>query len=144
MSLPPFEVNLELTDQKVNFKAVSKLHPENPVSFDYPPPLGEGDGYLGLEMLVMTFSSSVNTGIVALLRRTGKNILGYKMNVQGYRREQPLSLEKIHFEVIVESSDLSDEEVKNTIKTAEQISPVWMAIQNNVQVIPEFRIIRPE
>lgn len=143
MSLPPFEMELELTDQKVNFKAVSKLHPEDPVSFDYPPPLGNGDGFLGLEMLVMSFAGCVSTGIVALLRRTGKSILGYKMNVRGFRCEQPLSLEKIHFEVIVESGDLTDEELQNTIKTAEQISPVWIAIKNNVQVTPEYQIIRP-
>jgi len=141
MSLPPVEIHMELVNQKVKFTGVSKTNPDTPIAIDYLPPLGDGEGFLGLELLVMSFAGCVSTAIVGLLRRMNKNLFAYKMDVAGIKNEQPLSLQKINFAVTIESNDINEDEIQNTIKTAEQISPVWIAIRNNVEVDWEYKII---
>jgi len=136
------EVSVSLINDKVQFRGVSKTNPESPIIIDYLPPLGDGQGFLGLELLVMSFAGCVSTGVVALLRRTGKNISGFKMNVIGIKRANPLSLEKICLEVILESDNTEDLEMQTVIKQAEIISPVWIAIKNNVEVVAEYKIIK--
>ena len=141
MSLPPVEIHMELVNQKVKFTGVSKTNPDTPIAIDYLPPLGDGEGFLGLELLVMSFAGCVSTAIVGLLRIMNKNISAYKMDVTGIKNEQPLSLQKIHFAVVVESNDINQDEIQNVLKMAEQISPVWIAIRNNVDIDWEYEII---
>lgn len=143
MSLAPVEIYLELVNQKVKFTGVSKTNLDIPVTVDYLPPLGDGEGFLGLELMVMSFAGCVSTGIVGLLRRMNKNISAYKMDVAGIKNEDPLFLKKIHFTVTIESTDISEDEIQKVIKTAEQISPVWIAIRNNVEIEWQYKIIKP-
>lgn len=135
------EVTVCLTNQKVQFTGVSNSNPDRPIAFDYVPPLGDGQGYKGLELLLMSFAGCVSTAIVVLLRRMGKNITGFKMNVAGIRREQPLSLQKICFEVVLESKDAVESDIEAVIKQAEAISPVWITLKNSVEVASEYKII---
>ncbi|MBP1762036.1 MAG: putative redox protein, regulator of disulfide bond formation [Firmicutes bacterium] len=141
MSLPPVIVQMELVNQKIKFSGISKTNPDTPVAIDYVPPLGDGEGFLGLELLVMSFAGCVSTAIVGLLRRMNKNLSAYKMDVTGIKNEQPLSLQKIHFAVTIESNNINEDEIQNVLKMAEQISPVWIAIRNNVEVNWEYKII---
>ena len=140
MSIAPVEVNLELKNEKVKFEGVSKSNPEKSITFDYLPPLGDSEGFLGLDVLVMSFAGCVSTAIVALLRKMGKTILEYKMNVTGIKRESPLALEKVCFEIIVKSPDIIEEDIKKVIKIAEGISPVWLAVKNNVEVTYNYQL----
>ena len=135
------EVVVSLTNEKVQFSGVSKSNPDHPITIDYLPPLGDGQGFLGLELLVMSFAGCVSTGIVALLRKMGKNISGYKMNVTGIKRAKPLSLEKICFEIVLESNNTEASEIESVLKKAEEISPVWIALKNNVEVVSGYKII---
>ncbi len=130
----PIEINLELINQKVKFAGVSKTNQEIPITMDYIPPIGDGEGFLGLELLVMSLAGCASTAIVALLRRRGKHISAYRINATGIKRENPLSLEKVKLEICVTSTDTTEEELNHIVKTAEEISPVWIAIQNNVGV----------
>ncbi|MCX7614175.1 MAG: OsmC family protein [Clostridiales bacterium] len=129
-----------LVNDKVRFTGVSELHSENPVSFDFTPPVGDGEGFSGLELLLLSFSACVSTAVVALLRRMGKNVASYKANAEGFRNERPLFLKKIVFSIYIESSDLSESDMKNVISQAEKISPVWLAVKNNVEVSVEYII----
>ncbi len=141
MSIAPVEINLELVNRKVKFACVSNGNPEIPIMIDYLPPLGDGEGFLGLELLAMSFAGCVSTGIVALLRKTGKELKSYSMKLTGVKKEKPLSLERIIFEITIEAGDLTEEEVENALKQAENISPVWIAIKNNVEVSWKYKII---
>jgi uncharacterized OsmC-like protein len=91
----------------------------------------------------LSFAGCVSTGIGGLLRRMNKTISDYKMDVVGIKKEEPLSLQKIQFTVTIESKDVSDNEIQNVIKRAEEISPVWIAIRNNVEVDWQYSIIKP-
>lgn len=60
------EVTVNLSNQKAKFTGVSRSNP--PITFDYDPPPGDGQGYTGLEMLLMSLAACSGTSIVALLR----------------------------------------------------------------------------
>jgi uncharacterized OsmC-like protein len=136
------EVNVKLTNQKVQFSGVSKTNPNHPIVFDYLPPLGDGQGYKGLELLLMSFAGCVSTTIVYLLRKMGKNVSGFTIKAIGINRAQPLSLQKIDFEAILESSDASDLDLKNAILQAEKLSPVWVTCKNDIEVNTKSRVIK--
>ena len=74
MNSNQFEVTVNLTNQKVQFVGVSMSNPDRPIAFDYLPPLGDGQGYRGLELLLMSFTGCVSTAIVYLLRKMGRTI----------------------------------------------------------------------
>ena len=135
------EVAVCLTNQKVQFTGVSKSNPDRPIAFDYLPPLGDGQGYRGLELLLMSFAGCVSSTIVYLLRKMGKNISGFKMNASGINRILPLSLQKIYLEIVLESKDTDDSDLQSIIKQAEKLSPVWAAIRNNIEVSTECRAV---
>jgi putative redox protein len=137
------EVTLHLNNQKVQFVGVSKSNPDQPVTFDYKPPIGDGQGYNGLELLLMSLSGCSATAIVFLLRKMGKTVSGLKVYAKGIRRQQPpLKFEKIILDFTLESKDVKEADIQKAIRLAEQsVCPVWQMIRNNVEVVSECRII---
>lgn len=139
--IAPVEIKLELTNQKVKFIGISDTNQDTPITIDYLPPVGDGEGFLGLELLVMSFAGCVSTAIVAILRKMGKSIAGYKMSITGNKNENPLFLKSIYFGINVESTDITYEDLQMVLKKAEEISPVWIAIKNNVEVAWECNVV---
>jgi len=137
------EITVNLTNQKVQFTGVSGSNPERPIKFDFTPPIGDGDGYAGLELLLMSFAGCAATTIVFILRRMGKDISGFTVNAKGIKQNQPPKLEKIFFEFILNSSDTEAADIEKTINLAEEsFSPVWQVLKNSVEVTTEYKIIR--
>lgn len=134
-------VDLSLVNGKVQFKALSETNPARPLMMDFSPPIGDGEGYAGLELLLVSFCGCVSTAIVALLRRMGKQIDAYRLAAEGIRQENPLMMKKIGFEVIVHSPDIRAEDMEKIMEIAETISPVWLAIKGNVEILGVYRIV---
>ena len=136
------EVTIRLKNQKVQFVGVSKSHPDHSIIFDYKPPIGDGQGYNGLELLLMSLAGCSATAIVYLLRKMGKTVSGLEVNAKGIRREQPpIKFEKIFLEFILDSKDTKDADIQKAIQLAEQsVCPVWQMVKNNVEVVPEYKI----
>ncbi len=128
-------VEVKKTDNKVHFEVVSKINSSRAIPFDYAPPLGNGQGFSGLEILLMSFAGCVSTTVVFLLGRSGKHITSYTASVEGIRNEHPLSLKEIQFHICIESEDIKRTDMENAIKQAETISPVWLAVKNNITVV---------
>ena len=137
------EVAVRLINQKVKFTGVSDANPDQPITFDYKPPIGDGEGYNGLELLLMSLSGCSATAVVYLLRKFGKTVSGLELNAKGIRREQPpIKFEKIYLEFILNSKDVKDADIQKAIQLAEQsVCPVWQMIKNNVEVETEYKII---
>ena len=137
------EVSVQLINQKVKFTGISSANPDRPVNFDYKPPIGDGEGYNGLELLLMSLSGCSATAIVYLLRKMGKTISGLEVNAKGIRREQPpIKFEKILLEFILNSKDTKDADIRKAIQLAEQsVCAVWQMIKNNVEVVTGYKII---
>ncbi|MCE5264066.1 MAG: OsmC family protein [Deltaproteobacteria bacterium] len=136
------EVTVELTNDKVQFTGVSPSNPDRPIAFDYKPPIGDGQGYNGLELLLMSFAGCTGTAVAFLLRKMGKTVSGLRVHAKGLRRDQPpIKFEKISLEFIVDSTDAQDEEIQRAIRLAEEsVGPVWQMIKNNVEVTAQHRI----
>ena len=135
------EVTVNLTNQKVQFTGVSRSN--SPITFDYGPPLGDGQGYTGLEMLLMSLAACSGTSIVALLRNMKKNVSGFRVNGKGIRRsEHPTSFQKIFLEYTLNSKDAEDKDIEKAIQLSEEnYCPVWDMVKNNVEVITEYKIM---
>ena len=137
------EVTVHLTNRKIQLTGVSKTNPDRPIIFDYKPPIGDGKGYNGLELLLMSLSGCSATALVYLLRKMGKTVSGLEVKAKGLRREQPpIKFEKIFLEFIVNSKDAKDSNIQKALQLAEQsVCPVWQMVKNNVEVIAEYQII---
>jgi putative redox protein len=143
MAEPQEEVTVRLINQKIKFAGLSKANPDRPITFDYRPPLGDGKGYNGLELLLMSFCGCSATAVVYLLRKMGKTVSGMEVVAKGVRKnEPPIKFTKIFIEFIVNSQDARDSDIERAIGLAEEsVCPVWQMIKNNVQVVPAFRIV---
>jgi putative redox protein len=135
------EATVNLTNQKVQFTGISRSNPE--IICDYDPPLGDGQGYTGLELLLISLAACSGTTIIALLRKMGKNIDGFKVNAKGLRRdEHPTSLQKIFLEFILNSKDTEEPEIQEAIQQSQETyCPVGNMLKNSVEIITEYRII---
>ena len=134
-------VEIKKTNQKVHFEGISDANPSICIPFDFAPPIGDGDGFAGLELLLMSFAGCVSTAVVFLLGGMGKHILSYKATFEGVRTERPLSLSEIHFHLQIKSEDITSTDMEDVIKQAEAISPVWLAVKNNVTVHTAFELL---
>jgi len=134
-------VKVNRTDNKVHFEGVSDANADISIPFDFAPPLGEGQGFAGLELLLMSFAGCVSTTIVFLLGRSGKHIASYSAVAEGIRTEHPLLLREIRLHISIESNDIKDTDMKNAVKQAEAVSPVWQAVKNNVTTNVAFELL---
>lgn len=134
-------IEIKRTNQKVHFEGISNTNPNILIPFDFAPPLGDGDGFTGLELLLMSFAGCVSTTVVFLLGRLGKHISSYTATAEGIRREHPLSLSEIRFHIRIESKDITDMDVEYAIKQAEAVSPVWQAVKNNITIETTFELL---
>jgi putative redox protein len=139
--LAPLEVTVHSTNQKLGYTGVLRSHP--PIPIDYIPPLGDGQGYTPLEMLLMSLGACSGGTIGLLLRKMGKTVSGIKVNVKGTRREQhPTSFRNIFLEFIVNSRDVNDGDIQKAISLAEEsVCPVWAMVKGNAQIMTEYKII---
>ncbi|HSQ78049.1 MAG TPA: OsmC family protein [Nitrospirota bacterium] len=135
------EVTVNSTNQKLGYTGA--LRTLTPIAIDYIPPLGDGQGYLPLEMLLMSLGACSGGTIGLLLRKSGKTVSAIKVTVKGTRREQhPTSFQKILLEFFVSSDDVKDADMQKAIKLAEEsVCPVWAMVKGNAEIITEYKIL---
>ncbi len=135
------EVTVHSTNQKLGYTGVAKSNP--PIIMDYTPPLGDGKGYLPLELLLMSLANCSGGTLSYLLRKMGKNISAVQVNAKGVRRDHsPTSFTKIFLEFSLQSNDCGDEDVRKALNLAEEsICAVWDMLKGNVEIVTEYKII---
>jgi putative redox protein len=134
-------VRLKTIDDKAMFSAEARENPA--VVIDYFPPIGAAKGYTSLELLMMSFGSCVCTTLLSLLRyRMKKSIDGISGEVDGIvREEHPKALERISLRLHIRAKDLTETEVREALKNAEDsVCPVWAMIKGNVALDIETEI----
>src|SRR5512145_1876302 len=110
------QVTVNLTNNKVQFTGISPANPDCPIVFDYKPPIGDGNGYNGLELLLMSLAGCSGTAITFLLRKMGKDISGLTVDAKGIKRDQPpIKFEKIFLKFIISSKDAKDADIRRAI-----------------------------
>jgi putative redox protein len=134
------EVAVASIDEKVRCSAAARSNPS--ITFDYRAPIGNGQGYTGLEGLLMSLAACSGTTLVYLLRKMNRNVSGFKVNAKGERKDHPpLSLEKIHLEFIVASDNTDEGTMKKALDLTKTHCPVWAMLKNNVEIRMEGKII---
>lgn len=135
------EISLELINDRIQFSG--KARDNAPVLMDYFPPLGDGNGYTGLELLLVSFAGCSSTAIVYLLRKMGKSVKDLKVKSGGERYDKPpMHFKKIYIEYTVTSNDVNDSDMDKVIKLSEEsVCPVWAMVKGNVEIIATYKIV---
>lgn len=135
------KVSAELINHKVKFSC--KVDGKPPVITDYTPPLGDGEGYTSLELLLLSLASCFATTVKFIL--TGpmkKTVSAIKTTASGSRRtEHPTCFKKIELFLDIEADELGTEELEQVIKAAEDsICPVYALIRGNAEIAINYKI----
>ncbi len=141
MKFEPLNVSVDLINDKVRFSGTAN---ENaPVSIDYTPPVGDGQGYTSLELFLLSLASCMGTAMLLMLRKQQLTVTGCRISAQGTRREEhPTCFDHITVEMEFRSPDATDAHVEQALKITEStICPVWAMIKGNVEVHPIWKII---
>ncbi len=135
------EVVVHSTNQKLGYSGVAKSNP--PIIMDYTPPLGDGQGYMPLELLLMSLAYCSGGTLSLLLKKMGKNVSAVSVNAKGIRREHsPTSFTKILLEFVLHSKDAGAADVQKAIKLAEDsVCAVWAMMKGNVEIITGYKIV---
>ncbi len=137
------EVHATLANEKIQFAAAAGSNP--PILCDYRPPLGDGAGYTGLELLLVSLAACSGTSVVSMLRKMRKTVTALAIRAKGIRRDQhPTAFEKIFLDFTLHSPDAADADLQKAVELSEQTyCPVWAMLKGNVDVTPRCSIVRP-
>ena len=136
------EASVNLINQKAKFECW--VDGKEPVIVDYIPPLGDGEGYTSLELLLLSLASCFGSTVKFLINSQLKtNVDGLRVKVSGTRRqEHPTSFESIKLELIVNSSAIKPDVLEKMIQAAkEKFCPVWAMVKNHAEMSTEYTIM---
>ena len=136
------QAKIKLINDQIKFSCTSKDNPE--IIADYIPPLGNNEGYMPLELFLISLGACTSGTILPLLRRMRKTIDGFEMQIEGTRRDQhPTAFSQIMMDMQIRSNDLENQDVDKALRLAEDtFCPVWAMIKNNVKVETKYNIIK--
>ena len=139
----PIKVTADLLNDKVQFRGVSELNPDRPVQFDYIPPIGDGDGFAGLELLLLSLAGCSATGVAYVVRKMGKTVDSLSVTATGVKvAGPPMKFETIDLEFLLKSPGLSEAETKRVLSIVEEsVCPVWAMIRGNCEVRAEIHLL---
>jgi len=132
--------SIKLVNDRLNF--IGTVDDNVPVSIDYIAPLGDNLGYTSLELLLLSLTSCIGSAVLTFLRRMNKTIKNCEIKARGIRREEhPTGFRNITVEIVIESPDITDDEMIKVIKLAEdKYCPVYSMIKDNTDIGIEFNI----
>lgn len=116
-----------------------------PVTVDTHPPVGGGNGYTPLELLLISLISCTSMTTGSLLRdRMRRQVTDIKASGDGVLREtHPQTYETIDVHLEITSPDATEAEVARALKSAEEkVCPVWAMLKGNVDIRTTFELKR--
>ena len=141
MQFEPLAVSVDLVNDNIKFTGSLRDNP--PITVDYTPPIGDGEGYTSLELFLISLATCVGSTVLLVLRKMRKTITGCQVRAHGVRREEhPTCFRTISVELTLNSLDVTESDVQNALRIAEtSLCPVWAMIKNNVEVTASYQII---
>ena len=133
-------VEMKLIDRGLKFQTKAGNHPE--IITDYIPPLGNNEGYMPLELFLISFGTCVSGVMLPVLRKMQKDIEAYSMNAKGIRKtEHPSGFSKIILEIFVKSKNTTTEDMEKVLKMAEtKYCPIWSMLKNDIEIETKISI----
>jgi putative redox protein len=136
------EASVHLINQKAKFAC--RVDGKEPIIVDYIPPLGDGEGYTSLELLLLSLASCFGSTVKFLIHgHLKKPVNGVQVKVSGTRRnEHPTCFESIRLHLELQVSDIEPEALEKTIQFAKDtMCPVWAMLKNNVEISTDYTIM---
>jgi putative redox protein len=130
-------------DLKGKMHLTGKGHTDALVEIDYPPPMGEDNGFTSLELLMISLASCSCHTIQYVLGTMGMKPEDIRANVTGQRRldQHPTVLTGIELMYEIRGPGLSKENVEKAINLAkEKFCPVWAMLNKEVTVTWGFKL----
>lgn len=142
MTVQKLETKTTLVNDRVRFSGRARNNPS--VQMDYFPPYGDGDGYTGLEMLLLSLSGCSCTAIKVLLQKMNKTVEGLTVEASGTRQETaPYAFSRIDMVYTLTSPDAEDADFEKAIHLAEtSMCPVWAMLKGNVEIFENHLLIK--
>ena len=136
--------SVTLVNEQVRFEGTVDGQP--PVAIDYSPPLGGGEGYTSLELLLLSLASCLGTAVATFIRRMEKDVSGLTIAARGERKEtHPTGFHTIHLDVQLTSTNADREELEKVIHSAEKsFCPVFAMVKGNVEMVINAVVVRAD
>ena len=135
MSKDCLKGSVSLINEKVKFKCL--VDGNEPIIVDYIPPLGDGEGYTSLELLLLSLASCFASTVKLMVNNhLKKRIDDLQVLASGVRREEhPTAFESINLELMFKSSEINPETMEEVMQQAkDKFCPVWAMLKNNVEI----------
>ena len=137
--------NVKLVNRKAKFRCSA----EGRESFnvDYVQPLGDGEGYTSLELLLISLASCFASTVKFVLNRNMDiNVEYLEVNATGDRRDShPTGFKNINLSMKIRGEKINSEILENVIRTAEEtLCPVYSMIKDKTEISVNYRILPPE
>ncbi len=131
----------ELKNDKMMFLGESGGHS---VITDYVPPYGDGQGFMPLQLFLVSLSACLGGTVQFLAKNMKRDVSGMTVSAEGERRQShPTMFESIRLHVRAVSSDLSDEDMRGMLKKAEEtLCPVAAMVKATVPLYMDYEIVR--
>ena len=131
----------QLTNGRVMFRGESGGHT---VMTDYVPPYGDGQGFMPLQLFLVSLSSCLGGTVKVLAGAMKRHVGGMTVTAEGDRRDtHPTMFESIRLHVRVVSDDITDDDMAAMLKKAEEVlCPVAAMVKATVPLHMDFEIVR--
>ena len=111
---------------------------------DYIPPYGDGQGFMPLQLFLVSLSACMGGTIQFLSKKMQRHVGALTVTAQGERRTQhPTMFGRILLDIRVTSDNMSDGDMQDILAQAEEtFCPVAAMIKGNVPLEMTFEISR--
>lgn len=101
------------------------------VSVDYSPPLGDGRGYGGLDLLLMGLVACAGQTAMPIFGKMKQDVTRFVVSGTGKRTtEHPTVFTEIKIDFLIEGNGLSKELIEKAIRVSEEkYCPVWAMLK---------------
>lgn len=133
-------VAVKLKGEKAQLVGVG--HTSHQVQMDYLPPLGDDDGFMPTELLLVSLAGCSGHTVLTILRRMGRIVTGLEVRAVGQRRdEHPTVFTAIELHYDLQGDGLDAACVERAIALSEdKYCPVWAMLKGSVAISWRYTI----
>jgi len=127
--------DMETVNGRVKFRCGAEGR--EPIYVDYVPPVGNGEGYTSLELLLVSMGTCLGSGVKVIAENRFHRAVGrIAVAAEGRRREtHPTSFSEVALILSVDAPELSSQELETIIRIAEgSVCPVLAMVKGNTEI----------
>ncbi len=136
------EINATVTLLDKAMLLKGKAHTDHEVQIDYIPPFGEDNGFMPLELRLLSLAGCSGQTLLFLLQKMGKTVDSMKIQAVGKRREDhPTIFTSIELQYDLKGKNLDVATLEKTIKMSEETyCPVWAMLKNSTALSSKYKL----